>query len=279
MAERAVWRPPWQAWALLGASALILVDLLAPARLSGHWLLVTPLLLMAAVLVIRRLWELSPAINSCVAIVLSIFSGAWFQIGLGGLPLDRLMVALVLLQLLLRAPGVAHVPRVQIRGVHFLMALTIIYVLASAAAAGTLGSERGLLSLVDMFGLAPYLMFLAAPAIFSGQRERNLLLATLVGLGAYLGITAIFESFGPHGLVFPHYIARVDVELPDERAGGPFQSSVVEGFATYACAVAAVMAFAAWPRSRRSSASSGVTSRLSAGCGSQQLRARSRRRS
>lgn len=251
MAARAVWRPPWQAWTLLGLATLALAHEVAPARLRGHWLILTPLLLLAGVLVLRKLWELNPAVNMCAAIVLSIFSGAWGQIGLGGLPLDRLLVVLVLLQFLLRAPGVAHVPRPQVRNVHLLMGLTVIYVLASATAAGTLTSKSGFLSLIDMFGVAPYLMFLVAPAVFSGRRERDLLLVTLVALGGYLGLTAIFESLGPHGLVFPHYITRVDAELPDERAGGPFQSSVVEGFATYACAVAAAIAFAQWSGRRR----------------------------
>lgn len=223
----------------------------APARLRGHWLILTPVLVFACVVVVRKLWDLDPAINMCGAIVLSIFSGAWFQIGLGGLPLDRLMIVIVLLQFLLRAPGVTHAPRLQIRNVHLLMGLTVIYVLASAIGAGTLTKESGFLSMIDMFGVAPYLMLLLAPAVFCGRRERNLLLATLVGLGGYLGLTAIFESLGPHGLVFPHYIVRVDAELPDERAGGPFQSSVVEGFATYACAVAAAIAFAQWGGQRR----------------------------
>ncbi len=243
---RAVWRPPGRAWAALAIPALLLVYAAAPQRLRGHWLIVTPICICLGILLVRRLWELNPAVNMCAAIVLSIFSGAWFQIGLGGLPLDRLLLLVVLLQFLLRAPGVAHSPRLRIGNVHLLMALAVIYVLVSAAASGTL--QSGFLPLVDMFGVAPYLAFLLAPAVFSGERERELLLVTLVALGGYLGLTAIFESLGPHGLVFPHYIVRVDAELPDERAGGPFQSSVVEGFATYACAVAAAIALTHWRR-------------------------------
>ena len=190
--------------------------------------------------------------NMCAALVLSIFSGAWFQIGLRGLPLDRVMFAIVVLQLVLHAPGAAQTPRPRLRRVHLLMGVAALYVAASAAAAGTLTQQSGFLSLVDMFGLAPYLVYFLAPAVFHGDRERDMLLVALVGLGAYLGVTALFESLGPHSLVFPHYIARVDAELPDERAGGPFQSSVVEGFATYACAVAAVIAVRRWraPRAR-----------------------------
>ncbi len=243
---RAVWRPPWLLWILLGLLALIAMAALAPGRLAGQRIVLTPLIVAAAVLLIRWLWQQNPALNMCGAIVTGLFGGAWSQIGIGGLPLDRFLMALVLLQLLLRAPGAAGTPRIQIRNVHLLLALTAVYVLASAAAASTLTTESGFLSMVDMFGFAPFLMFLISPAVFSGARERNMLLATLVGVGAYLGVTAIFESVGPHALVFPRYIARVDMELSGERVNGPFQSSVVEGFANYACAVAAVMAFRQW---------------------------------
>jgi putative inorganic carbon (HCO3(-)) transporter len=251
MLTRAVWRPRWWVWALLGLTALAAAHELTPSRLRGHWLFITPLAILAGVLVVRRLWELPPATTMCAAIVLTIFSGAWHQIGLGGLPFDRLLIVIVLLQFLLGAPGIAHTPPLRVRNVHLLMCLTIIYVLTSAAAAGTLTSELSALSLLDQFGLVPFIMFFLAPSIFSGKRERNMLLATLVGVGAYLGFTAIFESLGPHALVFPRYILRVDTELPGERAGGPFQSSVAEGFATFGCAVAAVIAFAQWEGQRR----------------------------
>jgi O-antigen ligase len=251
MAVRAVWRPPWYAWALLGVATLVLTRRVAPERLHGHWLILTPVLVVAGVLVLRRLWELNPAILMCAAIVLTIFSGAWQQMGLGGLPLDRLLLVIVLLQFLLRAPGVAQTPRLRVRNVHLLMCLTIMYVLCSAVAAGTQTSEIGVLSLFDQLGIAPYLMFLLAPAVFAGQRERKLLLATLVGLGAYLGFTAIFEAFGPHILVFPRYIANVDAISTEGHVNGPFQNSVAEGIATFGCAVAAAMAFAQW-RGRRS---------------------------
>jgi putative inorganic carbon (HCO3(-)) transporter len=251
MAVRAVWRPPWYAWVALGIAALASTHVVIPRLLRGHWLMITPLLVFVGVLALRKLWELPPAVAMCGAIVLTIFSGAWRLIGLGGLPFDRLLIVIVLLQILLRAPGTAQMPRVQIRNVHLLMALTVLFAVGSAIAAGTLSDEASLLSLVDQFGIAPYLMFLVAPAVFAGERERKMLLATLVGLGAYLGFTAIFESLGPHALVFPHYITQVDTELPGERAGGPFQSSVAEGFATFACAVAALMAFIQWHGQRR----------------------------
>jgi putative inorganic carbon (HCO3(-)) transporter len=251
MPARAVWRPPWYAWVLLGIATLALVEDAAPRLLQGSWLILTPLLVLAGVLAARRLCELPPSMLMCAAVALTIFSGGWSQIGLGGLPIDRLAIVGLLLAVFLRVPGVAHTPRLRFRNVHLLMCVTILYVVASAVAAGTLTGEVGGLALLDEVGVVPYLMFLLAPAVFAGARERNLLLVTLVGLGAYLGLTAIFESMGPHSLVFPSYIVHVDAVLPEARAGGPFQSSVAEGFATFACAVAAVVAFTQWRGQRR----------------------------
>lgn len=250
MAIRATWRPPWFAWTALWIVALALTYKLKPDLLEGRLLALTPVALAAGTLLLRWLWEQPPAVPMCGAIVLSIFSGAWSQIGLGGLPLDRLLLLVVLLQFLLHAPGVAYVPRPQLRNVHLLMGVLVVYAVGSAAAAQTLSNQTSSLLLLDQLGAAPFLMYLLAPAIFSGRRERNLLLASLVAVGLYLGFTAIFESLGPHLLVFPRYIAQVDRELPGERAGGPFQSSVTEGFATFACAAAAVIAFRQWRGAR-----------------------------
>jgi len=248
---RATWRPPWYAWVLLGLSALAVTHKLEPRYLKGHWLFLTPPLALGGVLIIRRLWELPPAVTMCVALVLTMFSGKWKQFGLGGLPFDRLLIILVLAMFLLRAPGIARTPALRVRNVHLLLCVTIMYVIVSAVAAGTFTSESGFLSLVDKVGVAPYLMFLLAPAIFAGERERDLLLGTLIAIGAYLGFTAIFESLGPHALVFPHYIVNFDNELPGHRAGGPFGSSLSEGFSTFACAVASVIAFVKWQGQRK----------------------------
>ncbi len=266
MSARAAWHPRWYVWTFVGIAALTFTHEFIPSRLQGHWLIVTPVLIMVGVLALRKLWELPPATTMCAAIVLTIFSGAWYQIGLGGLPLDRLLIVIVLLQFLLRAPGVAHAARLYIRNVHLLMCLTVMYVVGSAVAAGTLTNETGFLSLIDQFGVVPFVVFLVAPAVFAGQRERSLLLATLVGLGAYLGFTAIFESLGPHVLVFPRYILHVDEALPGERAGGPFQSSVAEGFATFGCAVAAVIAYVQWRGQRRRYLAAIVVAVCAAGC-------------
>jgi O-antigen ligase len=254
MTTHAVWRPPRYAWPLLGFLALLLTWKLLPEKLEGHWALVTPVLIVLGILAIRYLWGQPPAVTMCGAIALSIFSGAWSQVGLGNIPLNRLLAVLVICQCLLRSPGTVHMPRLQLRNVHLLMALTIVYALGSAAAAGTLTTERGFLALWDTLGVMPYLLFLVAPAIFHGARERRMLLITLMGLG-------------PHSLVFPHYIVASDAATPGVlRAGGPFQAAIAEGCATFVCAVAAVIAYGLWrgERKRWLAAAAGLAS--IAGC-------------
>jgi putative inorganic carbon (HCO3(-)) transporter len=244
MPARAVWRPPAFAWGLLALAALVLTVKFFPSRLEGHWLFATPVLIVLGVVALRRLWEVDPAVIMSGALACSIFSGAWGQLGLDNLPLDRLLAVFVVCQCLLHAPGTARMPLLRLRGVHLLMLLTVAYAIGSAAAAATLTTEAGFLSLWDELGFMPFLLFLIAPAVFHGQRQRQILLSTLVVLGAYLGLTAIFEILGPHSLVFPHYITVTDVGRPGVlRAGGPFQSAIAEGAATFACAVAAAIAF------------------------------------
>ena len=83
--RRPIWRPPEYCWALLGLAALALIHKTSPQRLEGHWLVLTPVAVFAGVLLARRLWEAPPAVTFCIALALRIFSGAWAQVGLGGL--------------------------------------------------------------------------------------------------------------------------------------------------------------------------------------------------
>ncbi len=251
MTTRAVWRPPWYAWTLLGASALLALYLRAPEAVRGDAAPAVYVGALALLLAAIVLWEMPPAVMLCAAIVLTVFSGNWGELGLHGLPLDRVAMAGVVLALLLRAPGAARVPRLRVTGVHLLMAVIVSYVIVSAAASGTIFTESGFLKLFDNLGVMPYLAFLLAPAVFAGARERSLLLITLVGLGAYLGLTSIFESIGPHSLVFPHYIAEAGNASGAEQAAGPFKATITQGFACFACAVAAAIAVYVW-RSRPS---------------------------
>jgi O-antigen ligase len=248
MAERAVWRPPWYLWAALGCALLLAVHAGLPWLFQGYWLFVVAVALAALTLLAAALWQLPPATMMCAAIALTIFSSSWRNMGLPGFPFvpDRILLIGVLLALLLRAPGTARLPKLRVTGVHLLLALTVAYASASAAAAGTLGTNAGAFGLLDQLGVIPFVMLLVAPVLFCGARERSMLLATLVGVGGYLGLTALFEALGPSSLVFPRYIVTSDALSNLGQAGGPFRSPVSEGFACFACGTAAVIAFSQW---------------------------------
>lgn len=249
----AFWRPGLGVWVAIALAILAVVHARAGWLLHGHWLALSLGLLVVLVYAMCRLWELPVAVTMCAAIVLTIFSGNWGSVGLPGFPFvpDRLLVIGVVLALALRSPGTKGRPAIRVRPVHLLLLVLAFYALGSAAAAGTLTTKTGVFDLLDRLGLIPFAMLLLAPVIFHGARERQMLLVTLVGLGAYLGLTAIFESLGPHALVFPHYIVGSDEALSGSRAGGPFRSSVAEGFALFSCATAAAIAFSQWSGRRR----------------------------
>lgn len=248
--RRLPWRVPWQLWLVLGLGMVAAIHVRAPHLLHGRDLILVVPGVVLLLLVGAILWELPPAVMACGAIALAVFSGNWSTMGLPGFPLvpDRLLLAGALIALLLKSPGAVGTPRLRVRSVHLLMLVTVLYVLASGIADGEIDNKTGLFGLLDQVGAIPFLMFLVAPAIFSGARERDWLLATLVGLGAYIGLTAIFETVGPHALVFPRYIRNVDLSRGVAQATGPFSAVVTEGFGCYACAIASIIAMLRWPR-------------------------------
>jgi O-antigen ligase len=248
------WRVPWYLWVLGGLASLAAIHARKPELLHGQSLVYVLLGLVFVLLVAAILWELPPAVMMCGALVLTVFSGHWSSLGLPGFPFlpDRILLVGALVALLLRSPGTAGLPQIRLKGVHLLMIVTVLYATASAVLAGTLSNQSAVFDLLDRLGALPFLMLVVAPAIFARPRERNWLLATLVGIGGYLGLTAVFETIGPHALVFPHYIRALNPSLTliattgTTQAAGPFTSVVTEGFACYAGAIAAIIAFFQW---------------------------------
>lgn len=246
--RRLPWRVPWYLWGALGLALLGAVGVRDSSLLHGATLFAILGGLVLLVLLAAILWELPPAVMFCGAIALTLFSGNWKYLGLPGFPFvpDRLLLAMGVAALLLRSPGAAYLPRLRVRPVHLLLLVTVLYVVASAALGGTLTSREGFFDLTDRVGAIPFLMLLIAPAVFPTARERNWLLATFVGIGAYLGVMAVFETIGPHALVFPRYIRQLEVARHATQAVGPFRQVVAEGFACYGCGVAAIIAFFRW---------------------------------
>jgi putative inorganic carbon (hco3(-)) transporter len=182
------------------------------------------------------------------ALACSVFSSHWGEF-LPGVPVppDRALLALALALVALRRLR-GEGPVLAPRGAHWLLAATLAWAVVSAWAAGTLGDSEARFVLLDRLGVVPFVAFAAAPLVFTTARERAILLATLVGLGGYLSLTALFEALGEDSLVYPRYIADPAVGIHFGRARGPFADATVNGVALFACGVACTIAAATWRR-------------------------------
>lgn len=238
-----------RALGLLGAAALAAAGAAAaaPGLQDGAIVIAALVLLAAATAVIA--WYVDPAWTVSGALVLSIFNGNWGALGLPGfLAPDRLLLGMAILAVLVRAPAARSSPRIVVRPVHWLLLALTLYAVASAFLAGTLIDNPGSYRLLDRLGITPFLVFLIAPVVFHGPAQRRVLVGALVGLGAYLGVTAVFETAGPKALVFPRYILDPSVGVHFGRARGPFAQAAINGMALYTCAMACVLASAWWRR-------------------------------
>jgi putative inorganic carbon (HCO3(-)) transporter len=189
----------------------------------------------AGVIVVGRI---EPHVVLTLAIVLSVFSGHWDELGFP-IGIDRVVML----------AGIAGVfwqsargsVELRIRPVHILLAAAALFACGSALWAATLTDSDAFYALADQFGLIPFLLFLVAPAVFGTERSRRTLLLALVALGAYLGVVALLEGIGAKGLVVPRYVADPFVGLAPERARGPFVAPEANGYAMFGCGVAAMI--------------------------------------
>lgn len=184
-----------------------------------------------------------------LAIVLAPFAGNWQQLGIpGAVAPQRLLIAGGIAAVLLRRSADAARTPLRFEAAHWMLALTALYAASSAFFAGTLFERVPGIQLVETFGIFPFLLFVLAPVVFPTARERETLLKGLVGLGAYLSLTTLFEITGPEALVFPRYISDPQYGIHFGYGRGPFADAVANGFALYACAVACAIAVVTWRR-------------------------------
>ncbi len=127
------------------------------------------------------------------------------------------------------------------RPVHALMAATAAWALWSALVHGTLWTSYGAFALLDRL-VIPFAAFCLAPVVFRDPEDRAVLLKALVGLGLYLGATAVFEVLGPASLVFPRYVMDPGAGILFGRARGPFVAAEADGMVLAACGFAAGLA-------------------------------------
>jgi putative inorganic carbon (HCO3(-)) transporter len=202
----------------------------------------------AAVLVYLVL-AVDPAWILSAGLVTTMFSGHWGELGLSTTASPhRILLVVGLLAVIARAPGARDRPPIEFRGVHFVLAAALGYALVSAFVAGTLSRSNAHFVLLDEFGLLPFLMFLVAPVAFATERQRRILLGSLVAVGGYLAVTAILERLKITELVFPRYINDPHVGTHFGRARGPFVEAGADGLALFACSVAAAVALTLWRR-------------------------------
>jgi O-antigen ligase len=236
-------RPSVAAVGLLGAALVAGLAVETTKTLAAVFVVVLLALAAGAYLV----WNAKPHHVFTLAIVVAPFASNWQQLGIPGpLAPERLLLAAGIATVLLRGPASRDRPALRFETVHYVLALTALYALSSAFFAGTLLHKDPGIHLIETFGVFPFLVFTLAPVVYPTARERGTLLRGLVGLGAYLSLTTLFEAVGLKALVFPRYISDPNYGIHYGYGRGPFADAVANGFGLFACAIAAVIAVRLW---------------------------------
>jgi O-antigen ligase len=231
---------------LVGAAVVVAIGGVGLGLATGS----LPLLVAAfAVLALAAVGYLgvyaTPALFISLGLAAEVLNGNAKELGLPIAP-DRILLFAGLASLALKLPGAIVTRSIVWRPVHVLLAATAAYATASAVAAHTLTTEDGVFALLDRLGVLPFLLFTLAPLVFGTKRARNTLLVVLVGLGAYLGFTALAEALDLSWAIWPAYIKDATVGLHFGRARGPFAEAVANGLGLYGCAVASGVAAYLW---------------------------------
>ena len=228
------------------AAALVTVGLLGPLAPARGLIIGLAVFTGGAYLV----WTVHPAWTLSAGICLSVAAGNWENLGIPGfLAPDRWLLVGGIAAVLFRAPPIRDRPPLRFGTVHWVMVLTVTWMAGEAAFAHTLAGGE-LFKLFERLGVLPYLLFLVAPVVFAEERHRRALLAALVGLGGYLGFTALMETFGIDALVVPSFITDPTIGFHPDRARGPFLEAVTNGAGLYAGVLAAAMALYFWRGTR-----------------------------
>lgn len=189
--------------------------------------------------------RMAPGALVCVGLALEIFSPNWQYMHVP-LPLDRLFLLAGLASLILGGRRVLADRAFVLRPIHVLLLVLSAWATMSAIGAGTLTNHLGFYALLDRLGFVPFLGFALAPLLFGDARRRNMLLVTLVLVGAYLSVTAIMEGSGLLRYVQPSYIRDPYLGIHFGRARGPFLEAEADGLSMVMCAVAAAIGATTW---------------------------------
>jgi putative inorganic carbon (HCO3(-)) transporter len=239
-------------WTLWGAAAAVAAACAAAAVAVGHsrgaaYGFEASAALVVAVGGVVAAALVAPAVTISAGVALEIFSGQFSHLG-SPIGLDRVVVVAGIVAAVVRDVR-SPAPRLRISGLHLLLLAIAAYGLLSALFVHQL-VNNAVFGLFDYLGFVPFALFLVAPLAFPTERERRILLGTLVGVGLYLGITALLETTGPKSLIFPSYINNPSIGIHYGRARGPFVEAAGNGLAMYGCAVACAVALRQWRRAR-----------------------------
>jgi hypothetical protein len=203
---------------------------------------------LVGIAVVGMALAVRPAWTVSIGLALAVFSGHWDTMGIP-VALDRLLLGTAIVSTLVRE-RIRSPDALKARPIDCLLALVAIYAIGSSLIADTWQYESIRFALLDRLSLLGFMLFFVAPKAFREERDRRVLLGTLVALGAYLGLTALFEEVGPEALVVPDYILDPNVGTHEDRARGPFAEAAANGLALYGCLIASVIAAITW-RDRR----------------------------
>ncbi len=184
-----------------------------------------------------------------VALMLEMFSGYWGLMGIP-IPLDRVAMAIALGALVLKGARNVGARRLVLRPLHLALLSALAWCAISGIIAGTITTSLGFYAFTDRFGLFPFLLFCLAPIFFGTTRQRNILLAALVGMGIYLGLTGCLEGIHLYKLLIPRYIANPNVGIHWGRARGPFLEATGDGFCIFVGMVASAIGLRTWQSTR-----------------------------
>ncbi len=218
---------------------------------------------LAAVVYVAR--QIDPAWLLSGGIATDVFVGSGAKLGVPISP-SRVLIAAGSLALIARATRDGRRFPLRPQPLHLLLVAVSLWALGSAYLSGTLHQQGTLYELLDRLGVVPYWMFFLAPLAFATERQRRILLGTLIALGGYLGLTALFEILKLNSLVWPKYILDPAYGSHGDRARGPFVEAIANGVALFECGVAATMGLAIWRDRRARVACAAVAALCVAGC-------------
>lgn len=197
---------------------------------------------VAIALCVRPAWPLS------IGLMLGAFNGHWDTMNVP-VALDRLFIGTAIVSVLVRE-RIRSPHALRTRPIDWLLMLVAIYAVGSSLLADTMQYREIRFALLDRLSLLGFVLFFVAPKVYREARDRQIFLGALVALGAYLGLTALFETTGPEALVVPGYITDPAVGTHSDRARGPFAEAAANGLILYAACIASVIAAFTW-RDRR----------------------------